>query len=198
MGSKRFAYSRSGFSVADIVFADEVEFPAVLRSASCAFGVFDGVHKGHRFVIERAIEHAREAGAQCTALTFDIDPDELFLGARLAKLMGNGERLEALASCGVDHVAVLHFDRAFANLEPLEFLARTFEENLPESIHVGEDFRFGCRAAGNVALLKRWADEHDVVMDSVELLAVGGEPVTSTRIRKLMAEGRFEKAQELL
>lgn len=170
----------------------------VLAGASCAFGVFDGVHRGHRFLIERAKETAVESGGASVALTFSIDPDEMFAADRLVKLMTNEERIAALAETGVDAVAVLPFNRAFAALSPDEFLELTFGDGAPAHLHVGEGFRFGCRGAGNVAMLEKWGAEHDMRIHCHGLLHIGGEPVSSTRIRKLMADGAFEEAESLL
>ena len=90
--------------------------------------VFDGVHEGHRFLIARACETAREGGGPSCVLTFDIDPDEVFHAERLKKLMDNDARIAMLADTGVDRVCVLPFTRTFAALSPQDFLQKTFGE----------------------------------------------------------------------
>ena len=88
--------------MAQIFKADETFDRGYFQGASCAFGVFDGVHRGHRFLLSCAQDTARENGGKSIALTFDIDPDEMFHAQRLRKLMSNEERLEMLAQTGVD------------------------------------------------------------------------------------------------
>lgn len=182
----------------DIAFLDSVEDRLLLRGCSCAFGVFDGVHRGHRFLIGQACASAREHGGDAVILTFDVDPDELFHPKRLHKLMSNEERLEALAETGVNTVAVLRFTRQFAALSPEEFLASTFEGSLPNAIHVGCDIRFGNKACGSLETLRSWGDAHGVHVFGHDLVAADGVPITSTRIRLLLADGRSEDAQALL
>lgn len=171
---------------------------ACLAGAACAMGVFDGVHLGHRYLIDAAAAHAGQAGAPAVVLTFDIDPDELFKPATLRKLMTDEERIHALAALPVDAVAVLPFTRAFAAQPPERFLADAFREHEPESLHVGSDFRFGARAAGDVSLLARWAERRGVRLCPYDLLSTGGSPVTASRIRALLAEGDVVGAGELL
>ena len=169
-----------------------------LSGASCAFGVFDGVHRGHRFLLDRALETAAETGGSSVALTFSIDPDEIFAPERLVKLMSNEERISRLAESGVDIVAVLPFDRCFASLSPDDFLDRTFGGNVPAYLHVGEGFRFGAKGSGNVDTLRKWGDERGMRVSCHGLLQVDGATVSSARIRNLLASGRLDEAGVLL
>ena len=184
--------------MADIVYLDSPKDRSALRGASCAFGVFDGIHKGHRYLINQARATASENKGPSVVLTFDIDPDELFHPERLHKLMSNQERLDALSRTGVDAVAVLRFTREFAALSPEEFLATTFDDCLPACIHVGYDIRFGCRASGTLATLEAWGDEHGVSVVGHELVEAGGKPITATRIRLLLESGDDQAAKALL
>lgn len=171
---------------------------SVLAGASCAFGVFDGVHEGHRFLIGRAVRRAHEHGRRAIALTFDIDPDQLFRAESHVKLMTDEDRLEMLSRSGVDAVVVLPFTREFAGLEPEAFLDALFGKYCPASVHVGYDFRFGCRAKGSVGTLNAWAVDRGMVVDACDLLKGDGETVTATRIRGLLAQGDIAQANELL
>lgn len=170
----------------------------VLDGASCAFGVFDGVHLGHRFIIDRAIAQARRNGEKAVSLTFDIDPDEVFAAEKLRKIMSNEQRFEALLDTGVDTVVVFAFTHDFASNTPDDFLAKSFGGAHPASIHVGVDFRFGSHASGTIDTLREWGDEHGVLIDGCELLQKEGKPVTATRIRGLLGEGKVEEASKLL
>lgn len=172
--------------------------PAVLEGASCAFGVFDGVHEGHQYLIGKAIEGARATGAPALAITFDRDPDELFAAGRLKKLMTNPVRLETLAETGVDAVLSIPFTADFAANAPDEFLELLFVQHTPGQLHVGADFRFGAKAQGTVAQLAQWGQLRGMEVAAHELLAEGAAPVTATRIRHLLQEGRVQEANGLL
>ena len=168
------------------------------HGATCVFGVFDGIHAGHRELILDAVEDARSRGTSSFALTFDRDPDELFRPSELRKLMTNERRIEALAASGVDFVAVLPFTREFAALSPEDFLEWTFGLHAPASIHVGQGFRFGLRASGTAETLRSWGSAHACSVFAHDLLCLKGAPVSATRIRGLLAQGSVEEANELL
>ncbi|MDE8703123.1 riboflavin biosynthesis protein RibF [Adlercreutzia equolifaciens] len=178
--------------------ADEAFDGKVLDGAAVAFGVFDGVHEGHRFIIGEAVNAAREQGRPSAVITFDIDPDELFRPDRLKKLMTNEARIAKLAEQDVDAVVVLPFSREFAAQSPDAFLERCFGGGVPSSIHIGSDFHFGARAMGNVEDLRSWGERFGMAVHGHELVAEGGVPVTSTRIRGLLQEGKVREAAELL
>ena len=174
---------------------------SLFAGASCAFGVFDGVHKGHRFIIESARAHGARQGVPSVVITFDRDPDEVFAKEGFRKLMDDERRIAALAATGVDHVVVLPFGRALASLEPLAFLERTFAQDPPGSLHVGRDLRFGAGARGDVGTLRFWGERTGTEVLAYELETFDDEPITSTRIRRLLAdpgEGRLEEANALL
>ena len=170
---------------------------ALLDRASVAFGVFDGVHEGHRFIIGEAVNTAREEGRASAVITFDIDPDEVFAADRLKKLMTNEARIAKLAELDVDAVVVLPFSREFAAQSPEDFLNACFGGGVPSHIHIGSDFHFGRKASGNVESLRVWGAER-MEVHGHELVAEGGRPVTATRIRGLLSEGRAREAADLL
>lgn len=178
--------------------ADPAYDEAFLAGASVAFGVFDGVHEGHRFIIGEAANTAREEASRSAVITFDIDPDEIFAPDRLKKLMSNEARIAKLAELDVDAVVVLPFSREFAAQSPEDFLDACFGAGVPSHIHIGSDFHFGRRAAGNVESLRAWGAERGMTVHGHELLAEGGVPVTATRIRGLLGEGNVRVANDLL
>lgn len=178
----------------DIVSSAEAAF----SGASCAFGVFDGVHEGHRFVIERAIQDASARGARSIIITFDVDPSELFSPGAQDKLMTNEERIAALTALGASAVAVIPFDHTVAALSPQAFLDALFASGAPALLVVGEDFRFGHEASGTREDLEAWGATQDMRVDAVPLLELESSPVTSTRIRCLVRRGAVSEARELL
>lgn len=184
--------------MAAIYTVDETFDPGIFEGSSCAFGVFDGVHVGHRFLIDATKGTALNSGGRSIALTFDIDPDEVFRPASLKKLMTNEQRIAMLASTGVDAVAVLPFTNRFAASSPADFLARTFGDRHPAYLHVGSDFRFGSHASGTVTDLRQWGSLAGTQIAAHELKSEDGAPVSATRIRGLLAEGSIEDANRLL
>lgn len=190
--------SNTAERLARIVKADDSRVTGMLEGASCAFGVFDGVHLGHRFIIDCAREDARNLGCQCTILTFDVDPDELFRPGKLKKILSNEERIDMLAHTGVDAVVVLPFTREFASQEPVAFLEAMFGSYPPAAVHVGCDFRFGARAKGTLSTMEEWGSAHGIKIVGHELLELDDAPITSTRIRALMESGNVAEAEKLL
>lgn len=168
------------------------------EGSSCAFGVFDGVHLGHQFLLACAKDSAQKNANKSIALTFSIDPDEMFHPQRLKKLMSNEDRIATLASTGVDAVVVLPFTKDFSALGPLEFLYKTFRGYLPESLHVGSDFRFGVKASGTVKELGVWSEEYGTTIFAHDLKNIDELPISSTRIRALLAQTNTEEANKLL
>lgn len=185
---------RSSAVSCELLPAKDVPF----SGASCAFGVFDGVHEGHRFIIGRAQEDARVRGGRAVIITFSQDPSELFCPEARDKLMGNDERLRALAAMGADAVAVVPFNAELAAEGPDAFLDGLFAQGAPAALFVGEDVHFGRGAQGALADLQTWGSAHGMEVRGVPLLERDGAPITSTRIRKRLAAGDVEEAADLL
>ena len=183
--------------MADIVRIDLTDIGGFFAGSSCVFGVFDGFHRGHRYMVGQAKATALEGG-RTLAITFDIDPDEVFAPERLRKLLTNEERLRLLADSGIDAVAVLPFTSGLASQSPGECLETLFGRGCPSFVHVGEDFRFGCRGAGTVHELSSWGAERGMNVIAHPLYRLQGAPVTATRIRELLADGDVEGAAQLL
>jgi len=176
------------------------EGTAGIGRALCAIGAFDGVHAGHRFLIGSMVEDAHRRGIASVVVTFDRDPDELFMEpSRVRKLLSNEDRIARLARLGADYVLVLPFTRDFAAHTSEAFLT---DYLLPfmdlEGIHVGYDFRLGSGTDGDVSSLRTWGGMHRCDCVGYDLLTMGGEPVTATRIRELLGQGDVAKAAELL
>lgn len=180
-----------------IYLADAAFDGRLFAGASCAFGVFDGLHTGHQYLIGCAVE-SKEPGGRSIALTFDIDPDEVFHPDRLKKLSRNADRIEALAASGVDDVVVLPFNEELFSQSPEDFLQNTFRSGAPAHMHVGEDFRFGARAAGTVETLREWASRVGCEVHPHHLVSADGKPITATRIRLLLLDCDIDEANRLL
>jgi riboflavin kinase / FMN adenylyltransferase len=154
-------------------------------------GVFDGVHLGHQRIVRRAAEVGAELGLPVVVVTFDPHPDEVVRPGQHPPLLGTGRRrAELLAGLGVDAVCVLPFTREFSELGPDEFVHAVLVDRLHAArVVVGEDFRFGYRAAGDVALLAELGEKYDFTAEGVPLLADNGVRISSSEIRQRLAEG---------
>ena len=158
-------------------------------------GVFDGVHKGHQAVLNRA--KAIAGDEKIVALTFDPHPVSIFAPDRAPTLLTIlTDRIELLKIHNADQVAVMKFTPEFAAMSPEDFVNKILVQQLSvTTVVVGKNFTYGHKAAGNVETLKAHTEFETVVLD---LAPEDGEVVSSTRIRKLIIEGDVEKARELL
>jgi len=158
-------------------------------------GVFDGVHKGHQDVLNRA--KALAGDEKIIALTFDPHPAAIFAPDRAPSMLTIlTDRIELLKIHNADQVAVIKFTAEFATMSPENFVNKILIEQLHAStVIVGANFTYGHKAAGNVTTLAAHTEFETIAL---ELTPNNGEVVSSTRIRKLIASGDVEKARELL
>ncbi len=165
-----------------------------------ALGNFDGVHIGHRVVIWRAIEVGREKGLRVVAATFDPHPRAVLRpGSEPPLLTTVDTRREALLSAGADEVRVIPFSRELSSKSPERFVDDVLVGELGAGVVVvGENFRFGYKAEGDVELLGRLMRECGGEVETVSLSAAGGGGISSSRIRELVAAGGVEEAARLL
>ncbi len=166
-----------------------------------AIGMFDGVHLGHKAVIESAVSSAqRSKNAVSGVLTFDPHPSRLFRPeAPTLLIMPTALKLTLLDELGVDVVVCKPFDREFASISAEDFLA-DLQKALPtlKSIYVGENFRFGKMRAGSVTTLIESGNQLGISVFSAERIKHNGVPISSTRIRKELESGKIEKVNDLL
>jgi len=165
-------------------------------------GVFDGVHRGHQSVLAVATERSHRDGAAelpVVAVTFDPHPVAVLAPSRTpALLTGIDRRAVLLAGAGARHVLALPFDRNMADWSPEEFVQRVLVDALhAEAVVVGENFRFGHRAAGDVDTLARLGVEHGFSVHAVALDGVD-HVWSSTLIRRHLADGDVESAADVL
>jgi riboflavin kinase/FMN adenylyltransferase len=158
-------------------------------------GVFDGVHKGHQSILERAKEIAD--GRKIIALTFDPHPTSVFAPDRAPTLLTTlADRVVLLKIHGADQVAVMKFDEKFAAMCPEDFVKQILIKQLEVGeVIVGQNFTYGHKAAGNVDSLKAHSDFKVHVLD---LQADEEATVSSTRIRTAITNGDVESAKLLL
>jgi riboflavin kinase / FMN adenylyltransferase len=166
-----------------------------------ALGNFDGVHLGHQAVLRRAVEVGRERGARVVATTFDPHPRAVLgAGGSPGLLTTLGLRREALLSYGADEVRVITFDLDLSKKSPREFVRDVLVGKMvAEAVVVGENFRFGHKAAGDVRDLAALMEEMGGMAYVVPVRgAAEHEGISSTRIRNLVSEGSVAQAGDLL
>lgn len=166
-----------------------------------ALGNFDGVHLGHQAVVRRAVEEGRRRGAKVVAATFDPHPRAVLAPGSEPKLLTTLEmRREALTGYGADEVWVITFDEGLSRKSPEEFVRDVLVGEIGAGVVVvGENFRFGHRAAGDFRELERLMRRFGGEAYAVVVRSEGGEaPISSTRIRRLIGEGDVAGAAALL
>ena len=167
------------------------EVPGDWGPSVVTIGVFDGVHRGHQRIVGRAVAVAAERDLPVVVVTFDPHPDEVIRpGTHPPFLCTARRRAELLAGLGADAVCVLAFTLEFSRLGPDEFVRAVLAERLhAASVVIGENFRFGHRAAGNIALLSELGEKYDFSAEGVPLLTDGGVTISSSKIRDRLAAG---------
>jgi riboflavin kinase/FMN adenylyltransferase len=174
-----------------------------VRRVVVALGNFDGVHLGHRVVIERAAEEARARGMRCVAATFDPHPQAVLRPGSEPRLLTTQDvREELLLECGAEEVRVITFDRELSKKCPEKFVREVLVAELGAAIVVvGENFRFGYKALGDFGDLERCMREVGGEAYAVPIYASDGrfgETISSTKIRTLLLSGEASQAARLL
>jgi riboflavin kinase/FMN adenylyltransferase len=184
-----------------ILWNDPTEVPDDFGPSVVAIGKFDGLHAGHRAIIERMLVDAAGTGARTAAVTFDRHPLAVLAPEKCPPaLVGVTQKAALLASTGIDATLMLHFDEALAHEEAEAFVRRVLVDALhARTVLVGQDFRFGRGGAGDVRLLQAMGAELGFRVDEIaDVRSVDGRRVSSTWIRELLEAGEVEHAAELL
>jgi riboflavin kinase/FMN adenylyltransferase len=164
-------------------------------------GAFDGLHLGHRALVDRAVARARALGVPAVALSFEPLPREFFArGAKPPRLMLPRAKLEGLYALGCDSVGLLRFNAALASTPAEDFVREVLVGQLSaREVWVGPGFRFGKGRAGDIDVLQALGAVHGFVAHSIEPVHCSdGERVSSTRIRAALGDGDFAHAAKLL
>ena len=163
-------------------------------------GVFDGVHRGHQLIIGRAVDKARELGVPSVVLTFDPHPSEVVRpGSHPPMLTGQHAKAELLEGLGVDVLCVLPFTVEFSRLAPDEFVHAVLVEHLhARSVVVGENFRYGHKATGDVVALTAAGRRFGFTVEGVPLQGTEDTTWSSTYVRSCVDAGDVEGAAAAL
>ncbi|TMD61191.1 MAG: riboflavin biosynthesis protein RibF [Chloroflexi bacterium] len=163
------------------------------------FGVFDGVHRGHRALLSELREGARAAGARAVVGTFDVHPARVVAPQRAPLALSSAEeKIELLQQAGADDVVLWTFDRDFAALEAEAFVLQLAKAGDVRHVLAGFDLVFGHDRRGDVRLLRELSPRFGYTVSEAGEMHFEGGAISSTRIRMTLAEGRIEEANAML
>ena len=176
------------------------DVPAKFGPTYVSVGNFDGVHRAHARVLGEIVARARANGGKAVAVTFEPHPARILKPESGLKLLTpTAEKLRWLESTGIDAVLLLPFGRDLSLMSPREFADRILRDNLnAREVHEGSNFRFGHKASGDMKMLADLGREMGFAVKEYPEMKLRGETVSSSQIRKSIAEGRVSRARHLL
>jgi riboflavin kinase/FMN adenylyltransferase len=182
------------------VFHKLDDVPADFGATLVSVGNFDGVHRAHAHVLQEIVSRAQETGSRAVAVTFEPHPARILRPESQLKLLTpTAEKLRLLQATGVDAVLLLPFGRDLSLMTPRQFAERILKKKLhAREVHEGFNFRFGHKAAGDMNMLAEFGREMGFEVKVYPEMKLRGESVSSSHIRKLVAEGRVSRARHLL
>ena len=183
-----------------MVFHKLDDIPADYGPTLVTVGNFDGVHRAHAHVLREIVARARDSSAQAVAVTFEPHPARILRpDSGLKLLTPTAEKLRLLQSTGLDAVLLLPFGRDLSLMTPRQFAERILKKKLrAREVHEGYNFRFGNKASGDINMLTELGREMGFEVKAYPEMTLRGEQVSSSHIRKLLAEGRVSRARHLL
>lgn len=162
-------------------------------------GVFDGVHRGHQYLIKRLVEEARASGRLAVVLTFFPHPDIVLRGLQGRYYLTTAEqKANLLMELGVDYVVTQPFNDEVRHIRAADFVDQLLKHLKLSSLWVGSDFAMGYKREGNVPFLKTQGAEKDFTVHEIDLIAAEGLTISSTAIREAIQSGEVEQAREWL
>lgn len=181
------------------IIYDIFNLKEILKNTYIAIGTFDGVHLGHKKLIESAIKKATENNGKSIIFTFSNHPLEIikknFSPRNLTSL---DEKIELFKNYNIDYLVLQPFNQDFADIEAVDFLKILKEKLSAKEIFVGFNFTFGKSGAGNIDTLKKLTPTFDIKLSELDPISLNGELISSTLIRTLIATGKIEDANKFL
>jgi riboflavin kinase/FMN adenylyltransferase len=170
-----------------------------LRTPIVTWGVFDGVHRGHRRVLAQVLDWARADGVSSALVTFDRHPEEVLRGKKVPMVTPLGERLRLIGDLGIDFCVVLNFTLEFSKTSAEDFIRGIVAGRMgAKGIVLGHDSRFGHDRAGDLGFLERLGRDVGLEVRQSEPEIFEGRPVSSSLIREAVLAGRLDQATFLL
>ena len=182
------------------VFRQLDEVPADCSPTVLSIGNFDGVHRAHQLVLSKVVERGHKRNAKSMAVTFDPHPLRVLRPESAPPLITPlPQKIAALARTGIDSVLVFPFDKQFSSISARDFAAQIVAGRLKAAeVHEGVNFHFGHRAEGNCDRLKEFGREFGFEVVIYPEMHLRGEPVSSSRVRQLLADGKVGLVRHLL
>ncbi|MCM8782050.1 MAG: bifunctional riboflavin kinase/FAD synthetase [Candidatus Omnitrophica bacterium] len=165
-----------------------------------SIGIFDGVHLGHKRILRKVVNEARRIGGTSIVVTFSPHPATILdtIGAP-PLLISLKHRLKLIENEGIDVACVLNFNETLARCDAEEFVKKVLIKRISvRTVIIGLNFKFGKDKKGDIKLLKTFAKQFNFFVKGVSLFKIGGRPVSSTRIRNAIMNGRLSEAARLL
>jgi riboflavin kinase/FMN adenylyltransferase len=184
----------------DVIHFPEDARPARWQQPVLALGNFDGVHRGHRKILDRLHRVALERGATSVVMTFDPHPPRIVRPDKAPPLlMTKSQKLEAIAAAGIQGTAIVRFTHEVSQWEPETFVQRVLVDWMRVAeVWVGANFLFGRDRAGNFSLLRTLGQAYGFRAEKIDPIRYKDFVVSSTRVRRLVSEGRVDEAGALL
>lgn len=180
-----------------IVLSSEQEWRG--GGTAVALGTFDGVHRGHQRLIERAVQAARGQGLSAVVSTFDVHPLSLLCPKQTPLLLNdNPQKARLMAQMGVDALVFNRFTREFAERSPEEYIERMVRALHPAYVVAGYNYSFGARGAGNAGLLDKMQQSMGYRLLITEPVVIDERPISSTWVRESLAQGDLRQTERLL
>ncbi len=194
------AYESHNLDRVEVIQYPDDQPPPAWRHAVLALGNFDGVHRGHAKIVDCVRRRGDERGALAVALTFDPHPSRIVRPDKAPPLLMTSEqKLAALAAAGMDGVAVVRFTEELSRWDPETFVRTVLVEWLQVAeVWVGANFLFGHDRAGNFSLLRSLGSRYGFRAEKIDPVRYREFVVSSTRVRRLISEGRVDEAGALL
>lgn len=169
------------------------------RGRFITIGSFDGVHRGHLVLLDQTRREAKKRKLKSMALTFFKPPKMILQKESNSRILSDSfEKIELIGSRGIDEIEFLPFNSFFSKMRPFEFFRTLLNQYKAKGIIIGSDFRFGKNRAAGAVDLVRWGLEFEIPIWVISPVRWNREIVSSTRIRELLIQGRYQKAKNFL
>ena len=170
-----------------------------IKESVVTIGNFDGIHKGHQVLIEKATEYAKKNNVISTVFTFNNHPVNYFKPNSIKNIITNNDKIKILKTMGVDYIINIPFDEYMTKISGYDFVKDILIDKLgAKKIIVGHDFTFARNKEGNIDLLNEWSKKNGFLLEIVNPVKIDDIRISSSYIRKLILDGKVEDARKYL
>lgn len=182
------------------IVRDLSELQEPLLASAVTIGNFDGIHLAHQALLNRVVRSAHEAGGTSVVMTFDPHPVQVLAPERAPKILTPLDlKTRLIEKAGIELLLILHFNMELARLSPAEFARSILVKKLRAGVvHVGSNFRFGHRRAGDAKVLAELGRQWGFRVETLPMLKIRGHRVSSSQVRHYLSEGQVEIAGRML